>query len=124
MWILVDLMTAVINFIGFLICLTLVAVDIINIDTKHNIDCFMAFVIAITWIRFFFYFLLVQQISRMVMTLAKILKHTGAFLFIICSYIVLAGIVFNLSFSDVAPQHYGTMALSIRTMLDIMTGNY
>lgn len=124
MWILVDIITAASNCVGFICCLTLRIPDILESHQKYRVDCFMAFVIALTWIRFFFYFLLVQQISRMVMTLARIAKHTLAFTLIICSYLIIAAIVFNLVFGESAPDQYGTMALALRSMVDIMMGNY
>ena len=79
---------------------------------------------SVTWVRSFNYFLLQRNFSRMVMTLYLVISHIVAFTALLMTYIVIASLAFNNVFALKDPQAYGTMALTIRTMIDITVGNY
>ena len=52
------------------------------------------------------------------------LNHTLSFFFLLFGYIIFSSIIFHFVFYKDAPELYGTMYLSLRSMMDIIVGNY
>ena len=68
-WIVIHTITGVASLIGFILCTSLSAEDILNVEFKRRIDLILTFVIPITWLRFFSLFLLLEKFSIIVMTM-------------------------------------------------------
>mgnify|MGYP006977524615 CR=1 FL=1 len=62
----------------------------LNEAAKNNVDILVALVMALTWGRFFMYFLVVQNISKMLLTLVKMMVDVLPFAFILICYIIFA----------------------------------
>lgn len=84
----------------------------------------MVFVLVISWLRFFFYFLVVKEISRMLLTLFEMLYDTLSFIFIVICYLVIVASVFTTLFQDVNPTYYGGLTVSTRTLFDASMAVY
>ena len=90
-WIIIDVLFAVTSFILFYFISNFVDhEDIMNEQFKDYIDNFVALVLALAWIRFFTMFLVVQEISKMILTLVNMLVDVIPFLFIMICYILFA----------------------------------
>ena len=53
---------------------------------------------VVSWFRFFGYFLMIRSISKLVMTLIKILYETLNFIFIVVCWLLLMATVFTMLF--------------------------
>jgi len=123
-WTFLDLACGISNLIALTLSGGLTADEIIDSTRKELMDSYLAIVIISSWLRFFSYFLLIYEISKLIMTLLKMLLDTVAFLFICFCYLVLASAVFTTIFMNVAPDLYGSIYISLRTLLDIMVANF
>lgn len=56
--------------------------DILNTEKKQTLDYYVVLVLIVSWIRFFAYFLVVRSISKLLMTLFKMMKDTIGFVFL------------------------------------------
>jgi len=63
--------------------------------TKTVIDYFMVLVLAVTWLRFFVYFLVVRSISKLILTLVAMVGDTLSFLFLMVCFIIIVSSVFT-----------------------------
>lgn len=59
-------------------------------NQKNYIDYLVAFVLTLAWSRFFFLFLVVPSISKMILTLFTMLIDVGPFALLMLLYIILA----------------------------------
>ena len=91
---------------------------------KQSIDNYVAVAIVFTWIRFFAYLLLIKPVSVLLLTLLKMLKEIISFCFILLCYTLFISSVFTTLFGGLAPDSYGSMTISMRTMFDLMLANY
>ena len=87
---------------------------------KQSIDNYVAVAIVFTWIRFFAYLLLIKPVSVLLLTLLKMLKEIISFCFILLCYTLFISSVFTTLFGGLAPDSYGSMTISMRTMFDLM----
>lgn len=55
----------------------------------------MIAVLIISWLRFFIYFLIVREISKMLLTIYEMLTDTLSFIFIVVCYLLIVGSVFT-----------------------------
>jgi len=108
-WSFIDLLTAFLSLIAFLLAKGMTEEDIFNKGKKERIDIFMIFVMVVTWLRFFSYFLLIHQVSKLIMTLIKMIQDTMSFLFIALCYLLLASTVFATLFYKPGPEFYGSI---------------
>jgi len=93
-------------------------------NNKDFVDYFMILVLVVTWLRFFAYFLVVRQISKMLLTLISMITDTVSFLFIFSCFVVLMASVFTTLYQDTNPIKFGGLALTIRTLFDACLANY
>lgn len=78
--------------------------------------------VIVSWIRFFGYFLVIRQISKLLMTLIRMLYDTLAFIFVVFCYLIIATTIFTLLFGNDNPESYGTLSLALRTVENAMIG--
>ena len=80
--------------------------------------------VIVIWLRFFGYFLIIRQISKLIMTLLRMIIDTMSFIFILGCDMILAATVFTTLFQTTMPNNYGELSLSIRTLFDAFMGAY
>lgn len=91
---------------------------------KNNFDYMMIFVLILSWIRFFIYFLVIRDISKMLLTIWEMLADTVSFIFIVVCYFVVTASVFTTLYQDVNDTKFGGLTLSARTLYDAAMGFY
>jgi hypothetical protein len=84
----------------------------------------MIFVLVISWLRFFTYFLVVRTISKLILTLLAMVGDTLSFMFIVCCFILIMASIFTTLFQDVNPAEYGGLAITVRYLFDAALGQY
>lgn len=123
-WTAIDLVTGV----GTLICYNytryLTPEGILTPETKQTTDYYVVAVVIFAWLRLFSFFLVIRPISKLLMTLIRMLRDTMSFMFIVTCYLLLAASFFSTLFQGPAPELYGSFSLSLRTMIDYMLGEY
>ena len=87
----------------------------------------MIFVLILSWIRFFSYFLVINSIAKITITLFKMVEQALIFLIIMISYMLMAMIVFATLFNSAntaeVPE-FTTMAGTFRALCDMTVANY
>jgi hypothetical protein len=84
----------------------------------------MIFVLCICWLRFFTYFLVIRDISKLLLILIAMIGDTIAFMFIVCCFILIMSSVFTTLYQDIRPDKFGGLALTARALFDASIGNY
>ncbi len=79
---------------------------------------------VITWFRFFCLFLLLQKVSKLLLTLLRMVMDTISFTFIIFCFTLLMATAFTIRFAEVDPEFYGDILLSMRSLFDLMVTNW
>lgn len=67
----------------------------------------MIAVVIVSWLRFFSYFLVIRTISKLFMTLIKMLKDTVSFILVVSCYLIIVTTIFTTLFSDVNEDDWG-----------------
>lgn len=133
LWTITDIGCAFLNIICFqvigsatpeVIVGTTNADGTINLNQRYKLDYCVITVIIMSWLRFFTYFLVVGRISRLLMTLLRMVYDCIAFMFIFCSYILIAATIFTTLFQSVDSSEYGSLSLSLETLFSSFIGNY
>ncbi len=94
-WTLIDTINGVINIVSYTVITNTSPSDFTSIDVKNNLDYIMIFVLIICWIRFFIYFLIIRDISKLLLTIYEMLADTLSFIFIVICYFIIVGSVFT-----------------------------
>ena len=88
----------------------------------------MIIVLIISWLRFFSYFLVLQHISKITLTLFMMLKETAYFMLILGCYLILMTTVFATLFRDCdtpdAIHSYQNIYTTMRALIDYFLANY
>jgi fucose 4-O-acetylase-like acetyltransferase len=84
----------------------------------------MILVLCVSWLRFFVYFLVVRNISKLILTLLAMIGDTLSFMFIVSCFILIMASVFTTLYQDTNPEKYGGLALTVRTLFDATIGQY
>lgn len=87
-------------------------------EGKNTLDFMVALVLTLSWIRFFMLFLVVPNVSNMLLTLIKMMLDVCPFLFIMLVYIVLSAQIFTTQYQDINTGSYGEIGASLRTTYD------
>ena len=96
----------------------------LNPQYKDLIDYFMIIVLIISWLRFFVYFLVIRDISKLVLTLLAMIGDTVSFMFITSCFILIMASIFTTLYQDTNPAKFGGLALSVRALFDATIGQY
>ena len=124
LWLAMDVGTAIVSIICFNYTGSLKPENILDVTQKENIDFYVAIVVVVAWLRFFAYFLVIKSVSKLLMTLLKMMNDTISFLFIIICYLLLMSTVFTTIYQGIDEQRYGSMSTTFRTLFDDMLANY
>ena len=95
-----------------------------SITVKDLVDYFILAVLVSAWFRFFFYFLVIEQISKLLLTLYKMIADTMAFVFIVACVILVMASIFTTLYQDYNQDHYASLRLSIVTLFDAAMAVY
>lgn len=109
-WTIMDSLSAFLNIFAVELVSGLRAEDFNNPKKKDIVDYFMIFVLCICWLRFFTYFLVIRDISKLLLILVAMIGDTLAFMFIVCCFILIMSSVFTTLYQDTNPDKYGGLA--------------
>jgi hypothetical protein len=84
----------------------------------------MIFVLCLCWLRFFTYFLVIRDISKLLLILVAMIGDTLAFMFIMCCFILIMSSIFTTLYQDINPDKFGGLASSARNLFDAAIGQY
>jgi hypothetical protein len=87
----------------------------------------MIVVLIISWIRFFSYFLVINTISKVTLTLFMMLKEASIFLLILGCYLVLMTTIFATLFRDASTPDadpYHSIFTTLRSLIDYFLANF
>lgn len=87
----------------------------------------MIIVLLISWLRFFSYFLVINRISKITITLFRMLFDSLSFLLILLAYMLLATTIFATLFRNVTypmGAQYSDLMTSLRQMFDFFFAAY
>lgn len=82
-WTVIDNISAVLYIGAIILVNNLSPEDFLNEKTKDWIDYFVLLVLCVTWIRFFSFFLVIRDISKLLLTLVAMITDTLAFILIV-----------------------------------------
>ena len=91
---------------------------------KDNLDNFMVVIMVISWARFFFYFLMIKEISKLLLTIVAMIGSTFSFLIFLGCYFLLMASIFTTLYQDIKPKFYEGLFFTIRTLYDGMIASY
>ncbi len=84
----------------------------------------MMIILTMVWIRFSMYFLVIEPISKLLLTLYKMLGDAFAFISIVICFLMLMASIFTRLYQDNNPDRYGNLRASISTLFDAMVPVY
>jgi len=123
-WTIVDATTAILYIVSIFVISSLTPQDFLNQKKKDYIDYFVLLVLAITWIRFFSYFLVIRDISKLLLTLVAMVTDTLAFILIFACFLIIMSSVFTTLYQDYNVSKYGDLGKSFRTLFDVALAVY
>ena len=123
-WTLLDASSAIFNLVAFNVVGNVTPDQILTTTDKQRLDYYVITIVLLSWFRFFAYFLIIKNISKLLMTLWRMIKETMSFMFIVCCYLMIMSSVFTTLLQEVAPDLFGNIQLATRTLFDAMLGNY
>ena len=92
-------------------------------NIKSKIDWLVSIVIMLAYLRLFILFLVIPSVSRMLLTLAAMLKDVTEFFALMLCYLFFSMQVFQTLYQD-KNSNYSNMWLSVRATYDIVCGSY
>ena len=123
-WSIMDAINAILNIFAFEFIINMPGWVLEETQYKYYIDYLMIAVLIISWLRFFSYFLIVKEISKMLLTIYEMLADTLSFIFIVVCYLLIVASVFTTLYQDVNASKFGGMAISLKTLYDGAMGIY
>lgn len=93
-------------------------------DVKDLLDYMMLAVIILQWVRFYSLFVMISELSKMILTFFSMVVDTIAFMFLVFSYLIVSAAIFTTLFQDMRPDIYGTFVKTIISMFDGLMGGY
>lgn len=80
--------------------------------------------LILSWLRFFSYFLVLNTVSKLTITLGRMIKEAFGFLIVVSAYMMLATTVFATLFRNVdSEDNFKTLPFAFRTLFDFTIGN-
>ncbi len=94
-WALLDIANGAVNLFAMFVIANIDPDSYIIPKNKDYIDYYMILVLCISWIRFFSYFLVIMNISKLLLTLLAMVSDTVSFLFIVSCFILIMASIFT-----------------------------
>lgn len=123
-WSIIDLVSALMNCICFEIIGGATPDKIIIISQKQHLDNYVIVVLIMSWIRFFSYFLVIRTISKLLLTLFRMINDAVSFIFIVMCYLLISATIFTTLFENIDQADYGGLAITVRMLYDAMLGTF
>lgn len=120
-WALLDTCNAIFNTICFAL-FTVLKPDLSNRETKEIFNWIQVVSILVTWARFLSFFLVIDSISKLMLTIVKMIVNAMTFMFVTACYIFVMMPVFQLLFQEESELYVDTF-YTFRTLFDSMLGN-
>ncbi|CDW85372.1 UNKNOWN [Stylonychia lemnae] len=127
LWIVFDLTAGIANIIAFNIIGTAEPSRLLDQQYKWSLDYYMILVLVSSWLRYFSYFMIINPIAKVTLTLFKMLFETIPFFVILISYLCLMTTIFILLFKDAkSPDayEYRNLLTTARQLISFFIGNY
>lgn len=118
-WTIIDAGTAIMNLACFNMIGSISPSVIIDPAQKKTIDYYVIFVVLLSWLRFFSYFLVVKPISKLLMIMKSIIINTMSFNFIVLAFILMMMSVDLALFHSIDIEFYNLFT-TFRAMFDGM----
>lgn len=122
-WTLIDIVTAILNLICFNVIGKASPESILNPVLKSKLDIYVIIVLVLSWLRFFSYFLVIEDISKVLLTLYTIIKDVSAFFFINMFLVLIFATIFMGLFQGASVFYYNIYT-TFRTLYDALIGNW
>jgi len=88
-WAKLELLNAITNSLTYLLVMMLSVENITDPETKRMLNWAMIASIFVSWARFISFFLVVQSVSKLIMTLASMVSSMGTFILMITCYLIM-----------------------------------
>ncbi|CDW88899.1 UNKNOWN [Stylonychia lemnae] len=122
-WFYTDIIISISSSSAILFLNQMTAIEVQQSSQKFKYDCALVFVVVITWLRFFNYFLLSTRMAKLIVTLYQMIIDTMSFTAMIILVLIISATAFTTRFSEVS-EHFETIWSSIRYLFDCMVSNY
>lgn len=97
-WTKLDLISAVATLVGFPLILQTDPVGMMAKETKDILDYITLTLILLQWTRFYMFFLMISELSKMILTFIAMVIDTIAFMFIVIAYLIIMSAIFTTMF--------------------------
>ena len=121
-WTIVDVISSCFNIVCFNVIGGITPDQVIDSAAKERLDFYVIAVVLVSWLRFFSYFLVIRNISKLMMTLVQMLYDTLSFIFLVICYMTVATTIFSTLFGNANPEQFGFIVISARTLYDAFIG--
>ena len=121
-WALLDLISAVFTLFTFPYILAYAPEDIATPHLKKQLDLVVLVMVVLQWGRFYLFFLMIAQLSKMLLTFIAMVIDTIPFIFLVMSYLIISSAIFTTLFQDVNPTMYKDFETTMRTLFDGLMG--
>jgi hypothetical protein len=95
-----------------------------NEEYKDYIDYAMSGLVMVQFMRFFLFYLIINSVSKMLLTLIYMVLDTIAFTMLNATYLIIMCSVFTTFFQDQAPDVYGSLSITFRMMFETTAASY
>lgn len=122
-WAILDSANAIFNTICFGLFTILTPKDLLNPATKDIFNVIQVMAVCVSWGRFLSFFLVIESISKLILTLLKMIVEAMAFIAMLICYIFLMIPIFQIMFQEDTIIYHDGIATA-RSLFDTMLGNY
>lgn len=126
-WLITDVLAGCINIAAFNLIGNAEPAKLMEQQYKWSLDYYMILVVCVSWMRYFSYFLSIHLISKMTLTLFRMLIETLSFFVILSCYLILTTTMFATLFRDAVTEDsasYKNLLSTLRDLIDYFTGDY
>lgn len=124
LWTILDIISSICTLTVFLIVVRSTPEQILDTAYKQNLDYMVMVLNMIQYFRFFSFFLMISEMSKMILTFIAMVRDTISFMYLVFGYLFLMACVFTTMFQDVNPGSYKDFPTSLRSMFDGLMASY
>ena len=117
-------MSAVLYIISIFVISNLSPDIFLDSKAKDWVDYFVLLVLIVSWIRFFSFFLVIRDVSKLLLTLMAMITDTLAFILIVACFLIIMSSVFTTLYQDYNTDKYGDLSTTFRTLFDTAIAVY
>jgi hypothetical protein len=116
--------SAVLYIISIFVISNLTPDIFMDSKAKDWVDYFVLLVLIVSWIRFFSFFLVIRDVSKLLLTLMAMITDTLAFILIVACFLIIMSSVFTTLYQDYNTDKYGDLSTTFRTLFDTAIAVY